>query len=130
MKNQRVLVALTVVNLGLLVFLLAQIRLPEAHSVEPVLRGRALEIVDEQGRVRASIKVLPAGSANGISYPATVILRLVDPKGRPPVKLVASEQGAGLLLMGDSDSTYVRLDGATSSLKLTNKDGREQLIKP
>lgn len=130
MKMQRVLIALTAVNLGLLLFLLAQIRPPEAHSVEPVLRGRALEIVDDQGRVRASIKVHPAGTANGISYPTTVILRLSDPKGRPPVKLWADEQGAGLLLMSESDSAYARLEGKTSSLKLINKDGRERLITP
>ncbi len=132
MKIQRLLIALTVVNLGLLMFLLAQIRPPEAHSGAPVLRGRALEIVDDQGRVRASIKVQPAGTANGKPYPETVILRLIDPKGRPSVKLGGSERGAGLGLAGDSDPTYITLkaEGAGSSLKLTNKDGREQLIKP
>lgn len=136
MKIQRLLIALTVVNLGLLLFLLAQLRLPEAHSVEPVLRGRALEIVDEQGRVRASIKVHPADATgsmpHGKPYPDTVILRLIDPQGRPAVKLLASEQGAGLGLAGDSDATYVRLgaQGTNSSLHLTNKDGRQQLITP
>jgi hypothetical protein len=136
MKIQRLLIALTVVNLGLLMFLLAQIRLSEAHSVEPVLRGRALEIVDDQGRVRASITVHPAdptGSMpHGKPYPDTVILRLIDPKGRPAVKLLTSEQGSGLGLAGDSDSTYVRLgaQGTNSSLQLTNKDGRQQLITP
>ncbi|MCA1696315.1 MAG: hypothetical protein LC749_17235, partial [Actinobacteria bacterium] len=54
MKIQRVLIALTVVNLALLVFVLVQIK------SAPVLRGRSLEIVDDQGRVRASIKVQPA----------------------------------------------------------------------
>jgi hypothetical protein len=45
---------------------------------------------------------------------------------------VASEQGAGLSFVGDSDATQVLLaaDGTDSSLKLTNKDGRQQLIKP
>jgi hypothetical protein len=48
------------------------------------------------------------------------------------VKLGASEQGSGLGLAGDSDPTYVVLkaEGTGTSLKLTNKDGREQLIKP
>jgi hypothetical protein len=73
MKTQRMLVALTVLNLGLLALLLAQIGPPEASSAAPVLRGRALEIVDERGRVRASIQVQPAGTVDGTPYPETVI---------------------------------------------------------
>jgi len=55
----------------------------------PVLRGRALEIVDERRAVRAGIQVLPAAvsKADGKAYAETVILRLIDPNGRPPVKL-------------------------------------------
>ena len=128
MKIQRALIALTVVNLGLLMFLLSQMRPVEARSEAPVLRGRALEIVDDQGRARASIQVLPSGKA----YPETVILRLIDPNGRPSVKLTASVQGAGLGLGGESDATYATLSaiGAESALKLTNKAGREQVITP
>ena len=128
MKIQRAFFALTVVNLGLLVFLLAQMRPVEARSEAPVLRGRALEIVDDQGRVRASIQVLPSGN----TYPETVILRLIDPNGRPSVKLTASVQGAGLALGGESDATYAMLgaSGAESTLKLTSKAGREQIITP
>jgi hypothetical protein len=135
MKLQRLLIVLTVVNLGLLIFLLlSHIGPTLANSVAPVVRGRALEIVDEQGRVRASIRVQPAETfqLTGKQYPETVILRLIDPNGRPEVKIVASEQGAGLSFVGDSDATQVLLgaDGAESSLKLTNKDGRQQLVKP
>lgn len=137
MKIQRLFIALTLVNLGLLVFLLVQTRRVGAKSVAPVLRGRALEIVDDQGRVRASITVLPAHQTvkmpNGkTGFPETVILRLIDPKGRPEVKLSASEQGAGLGLIGNSDSAQVLLqaEGTDSFLKLTNKDGRQQFIKP
>ena len=142
MKIQRLLMALTFVNLGILILLLTQIRPVEADSAAPVLRGRALEIVDDHGKIRASIKVLPAGparradgslsEANGKIYPETVLLRLIDPNGRPSVKLGVSEQGGGLGLGGESDPTYVLLkaEGADTSLKLTNKDGRQQLIKP
>ncbi|HET8540399.1 MAG TPA: hypothetical protein VFL83_11055 [Anaeromyxobacter sp.] len=63
MKPQRVLAGLTVVNLALLVFLLARVSPSGARGGETVLRGRALEIVDERGRVRASIVVHPAGRA-------------------------------------------------------------------
>jgi hypothetical protein len=51
---QRVLIALTLVNLGLLIFVLVRIQPNAVQGVAPVLRGRALEIVDGQGRVRAS----------------------------------------------------------------------------
>lgn len=136
MTNQRLLIALTVVNMVLLTFSLAQPRPAEGQGIAPILRGRALEIVDDRGRVRASIMVHPAGPAvpvpDGKIYPETVILRLIDPKGRPNVKLSASEQGAGLGLGGESDPTYAVLlaQGSSASLKLTNKDGRQQLINP
>jgi hypothetical protein len=136
MKIQRLSIVLTVINLLLLTFSLTQFHPTEAQVAAPVLRGRALEIVDKEGRVRASISVHLAGPSvpvpDGKIYPETVMLRLIDPNGRPSVKLGASEQGSGLGLGGDSDLTYVVLkaEGASSSLKLTNKDGREQLVKP
>jgi hypothetical protein len=137
MKNQRLLVVLTVFNILLLVFSLGQARAVVAEGVAPVLRGRALEIVDDRGRVRASIRILPADPAvkmpdGTIGYPETVLLRLIDPRGGPNVKLGATERGAGLLLGGESDPTYVQIlaKGASTSLKLSNKDGRQQLIKP
>jgi len=47
--------------MALLTLSLAQFRTAvTAQDMEPVLRGRALQIVDGQGRVRASINVLPA----------------------------------------------------------------------
>jgi hypothetical protein len=125
MKNQTVLVAVSIANLALLLFLLTQIRAVEAQSAATVLRGRALEIVDDQGRVRASLKVqTPSGEA----LRETVILRLVDPNGRPAVKLSATDRGAGLSLISPGDATYVILD-SDGFLKLLNQ-GREQLIKP
>ena len=135
MKSQRLLVGLTVANLGLLLGLaISHIAPALADSVPPVLRARALEIVDDQGRVRASIKVQPAGThePTGKTYPENVILRLIDANGRPEVKIGASEQGAGLGLVGDSDATQVLLqaEGTETILKLTNKDGRQQVLKP
>jgi hypothetical protein len=61
-----------------------------------------------------------------------VILRLIDRNGQPSVKLETSEQGAGLALVGGDDVTYTVLqaDLQSSSLKLTNKNGRQQLIAP
>jgi hypothetical protein len=139
-KTQRLLVVLTVLNILLLVFSLGRTRAVLAEGAgrtAPVLRGRALELVDDRGRVRASITVLPADTTfkmpdGTTGYPETVLLRLITSKGRPNVKLGASERGAGLLLGGDSDPTYVQIlaEGPNTTMKLSNGDGREQLIKP
>ncbi len=135
MKVQPLLIALTLVNLALLVFTLAQIRPAVAEGAPPVLRGRALEIVDERGRVRASLNVLPAGTQpNGEAYAETVLLRLITERGRPSVKIGASEQAAGVSLAGPTNTkdTYVILEakGTASSLRLRSEDGREQIVKP
>ena len=134
MKVQPLLIVLTLVNLALLIFTLAQVRPTSAEGVS-VLRGRALEIVDERGRVRASLNVLPAGTQpNGEAYAETVLLRLITERGRPSVKIGASEQAAGLSLAGPTNTkdTYVILEakGTASSLRLRNEDGREQIVEP
>jgi hypothetical protein len=135
MKTQRLLIVLTLVNLALLIFTLPQIHPAVAESAPPVLRGSALEIVDERGRVRASLNVLPAKTQpNGETYPDTVLLRLITERGRPSVKISTSEQAAGVSLAGPSNTkdTYVILEakGTASSLRLKNEDGRQQIVKP
>jgi len=145
MKIQRLLIALTIINLGLTLFLLTQLRRVEADNekgstpdgIAPVLRGRELEIVDEKGKVRASIKIQTGDPSykwpdGKIGYPETVMLRLIDPNGRPEVKLGASVEGAGLGLIGQTDSTQLILkaEGSNSSVKLQDKEGKQQIIKP
>ena len=135
MKTQRFLVVLTAVNLGVLLFILTAMRPVVAEGIAPVLRGRSLEIVDDQGRVRASLSVMPAGtSAHGDRSPETVLFRLITERGRPSVKIGASEEGAGLGLAGPTGTkdTYVILEskGMASWLKLRNETGAEQVLKP
>ena len=136
MKTERLAMALVVINLLLLVYLVAAPSAIMAQSGAPVLRGRALEIVDDQGRVRATLSVLPASPGialpGGQVNPETVLLRLIDRNGRPGAKLAVSEIGAGLSLVGESDATYVVLkaEGAGSSLKLTDRLGRQQTLQP
>lgn len=136
MKIQQLAIVLTMLNLVILISGQAQFHATAAQGVAPVLRGSALEIVDKEGRVRASINIHPEGPSvpvpDGKIYPETVVLRIIDPDGRPSVKLAGSHKGAGLSLMGDSRETYLVLkaEGADSSLKLLSKGGREQLIKP
>jgi hypothetical protein len=138
MKTQRLLLLVTVLNSLVLLLTVGQSRAVVAdRGIAPVLRGRALEIVDARGRVRASITILPADPTvkmpdGTTGYPETVLLRLIDSKGGPNVKLGATERGSGLLLGGESDPTYVQIlaEGQTTSFKMINKDGRERVIKP
>ena len=136
MKTQRLAIGLTVFNVLILVSVL-----PRAHSaatpdVPAVLRAHALEIVDDQGRVRAMIKVFPADPTikmpDGMTgYPETVLLRLINSKGAPTVKIAATEDGSGVSFAGESNPTDIQLlaRGATTSIKLVNKDGRQQVFK-
>src|SRR5256884_5708372 len=138
MTAQRLVVALTALNIALVAstFLSRTRPAVAASEVASVLRGRALEIVDDRGRVRASIAVLPADPAfkmpdGTTGYPETVLLRLRTSAGRPNVKLAATEDGAGLVLGGDSDPTYAQLlaRGDSTFLKLSNKNGHVHLVE-
>lgn len=145
MTTQRFGMALTVVNLVILMFTLTHSRPATADAVTPapadtvapVLRGRALEIVDEHGKVRASISVFPADPSvkmpdGTTGYPETVLLRLRDSNGHPNVKLEANNRGGGIGFGGEDDPTYASLGakGSSTSLKLKNKDGRERIVTP
>ena len=149
MKTQRFAIALTIINLGLTVFLLAQLRrataeelpaaqqtapaqqAPPSAAVAPVLRGRALEIVDAQGRIRASISVQPPVTVDSKSYPETVLLRLTDPKNGPVVKLTAADNGSALWMSDDAEGgIHIFARDAGSFVKVIDKRGREQLLKP
>jgi hypothetical protein len=137
MKTQRFAIALTVINLVILMITLAHSRPATADGITPVLRGRALEIVDDQGRVRADLKVYPADPKvkmpdGTTGYPETAMLRIYNSKGGPNVKLATTEDGSALVLGGESNPMYAQImsRGASPFLKLVNKDGREQVIKP
>lgn len=111
MKMMRLGIALTVVNLALLIFLLAELHPLRAQpSPAPVLRGRALQIVDEHGRVRAEIVIHEPTTIGAKTYPETVLFRMSDQHLAPMVKVTASEEGA--------------------ALGLTGKGGRAQVIRP
>ena len=133
-KLTRLTFLFTLINLGLFGWLVAQSGRVAAQDTVPVLRGRALEIVDEQGRVRASITRYPS---SGATFDDVVILRLHDRAGRPTVKLATHETssgatGAGLGLLGDSDSTqaFIGADGPGAKVELKNADGRRHQLQP
>src|SRR4051794_9723670 len=137
MKTQRFVIVLTVINLLFLMSTLFRANSAPTPEVASVLRARALEIVDDEGRVRAMIKVFPADPKvkmpdGTTGYPETVLLRLIDSKGAPNVKIAATEDGSAVSLGGESNPTHVQIlaRGTSTSLKLVNQDGQQQEIKP
>src|SRR5262249_31261420 len=136
MKTQRIALGLTVLNVFILAYTLVRASAAASTEVAPVLRAHALEIVDDNGRVRAMIRVFPASPdakmPDGTTgYPETVLLRLIDSKGAPNVKIAATEDGSVVSLVGESNPAHVQVlaRGTSPSVKLVNKDGQEQLIK-
>ena len=84
MTTRTNLYALTALNLVVLALgLVQQLRPVFAESELPVLRARALEILDSQGRVRASIGVLSPDSASADEHSETVLFLLITERGRP-----------------------------------------------
>jgi hypothetical protein len=132
MKIQRVAIGLTLINLVLLIFLVAQSYSARATDVAPLLRGRALQIVDDQNRTRAEILVHGPETVAGKTYPETVLFRMADPKSGPVVKMTASEEGAALGLSDDGNGAVQLYANRRKGnyLRVANKEGREQFIKP
>ncbi|HLY20436.1 MAG TPA: hypothetical protein VKR61_24585 [Bryobacteraceae bacterium] len=129
------LIVLTAVNSGLLFFPLAQPRPAAADGVAPVLRGRAFEIVDDHGRVRASISVLPGDPKykmpdGTMGFPETVLFRLINAKGQPNVKIESTDGGSAMGLVGEAGNALIEARGAGAILTVHNKDGRQQMVKP
>lgn len=134
MKTHRLILALTVINVVVLLTVLFLFTTAFKSDVAPVLRGHAFELIDENGKVRAEIKILPAEPSvkmpdGSVGYPESVLFRLFDSDGGPNVKISATEDGSGIVLGGESG--YVQILSRTNdpSVKLVNKDGDEQVIK-
>jgi hypothetical protein len=137
MKIQHLTVALTVINLVMLALIFVRLRPTVAdQGIPQVLRGHSLEIIDVQGRVRSQILVTePTTMPDGKSYPEGTLFRLIDPNGRPAVKIGGSADGSAISLAGDSErrdwsGVQILAEGASSSVKLTNKDGRQEIVTP
>jgi hypothetical protein len=137
-KLQRLTIVLTAFNLVLLILVaggFVELRPAIAREIAPVVRARALEIVDDQGRVRAELKVLPAQPTlrmpdGTTGYPEAVQLRLISSQNSPHVKLVTTEDGSGLVLGSDNGHTQLLSRGTAPLIKIVAKDGRERTIKP
>lgn len=94
-----------------------------AEQVPTVLRAHMIELVDERGQVRANLKVEPGGAA---------VFRLRDATGAIRVKLGASEDGSGLVLLDDrtEPAVHVLAKRSGTTLTLAEKDKEERIFKP
>ena len=143
MRTQRLTVGLTILNLLLLIItvalglspsgIAAATGLPQVSGAGsenlPILRGRALEIVDEHGKVRSRINVEEDGE---------VVLRIADRNGTIRVKLGAGEGGSGLLLADETTEPAVHIiarragtEARPATTSLTLRSGtQERVIRP
>ena len=137
MKSSRLVTTLVFVNVLLIMFLVAE-HTP-ALFAQPrelsILRARGLEIVDEQGLVRASITVHGPEIVGGRRYGGAVVLRMGDPRGAPGVKLAASDSGAGLGLsngrrVAGGRSAGIEMHADDARLILTDNQGHEKIFRP
>jgi hypothetical protein len=123
MKVQSMAVALAGINLVLLLCLVVRGRPVTAETVPSILRAQTIELVDDRGRARASLEVEDDGQT---------VFRLRDANGTIRVKLGASEDGSGLVLLDDGTEPGIHLlaKGASPSLTLKARDGTERRITP
>jgi hypothetical protein len=124
-RMQRVAILVTAVNLVLMLILLS--RPTVAQGEARVLRGRALELVDAAGRIRAQFDVEPDGEA---------VFRMRDAAGTIRVKLGAGANGSGLTLIDETTEPGVQIiarraatsaRAATTSIKLSGGTGQRTI---
>ncbi len=123
MTALRIAVSLTIINLFFLLAVLGRASSLDAQAGGSVLRGQALELVDESGRIRSRLNV----ESNG-----EVVLRLLDEAGTIRVKLGAGRDGSGLVLLNDATELGVQIlaNANGSMLLLRSKAGQERVLTP
>ncbi len=82
------------------------------------LTVREFELIDEKGVPRLFIKVEPEGE---------LVFRMLDEKGTIRVKMGASEEGSGLVLLNaDTEPGFHALSKDGTTLTLMNADGSKR----
>jgi hypothetical protein len=94
----------------------------DAQNVPAVVKARAFELVDGNGRPRAQLAVESSG---------TVVLRLRDEKGTLRVKLGADQDGSGLLLTNEKTEVGVHaLATRTRTRVIVQRGARRRALVP
>lgn len=123
MQMPRINLPLLISNVVLLLFVIAQLAFGQSQPANTVLRGGALELVDARGQVRCRINVERSGE---------VVLRLTDQRGAIRVKLGASADGSGLVLLDGSTEPGIQMNAKSSGsgITLTGAHGKQRRITP
>jgi hypothetical protein len=123
MTGRRLGLALTVINIVVLLVLLGHDMPTTAQPDAPVIRGRALELADDRGQIRSRLNVESSGE---------VVFRMLDEAGTIRVKLGASADGSGLLLLDDATEPGVHMLARPTgpTVTLTGKDGQQLTLQP
>ena len=123
MRPHRLTIGLVGINVALLTALVVQGRRVSAAGDPGTVRARAIELVDERGRVRAQLNVEPDGET---------VFRLRNAAGEIRVKLGAGEDGSGLLLLDGSTEPGIQLLAQRSGTQLTlaSPGGQRRVITP
>lgn len=123
MKMNRFAAALTIINLLILIWGFALSGAQATQTTQQTLRANVIELVDDTGQVRAQFNVEASGE---------VVFRLRDAKGNIRVKLGASEEGAGFVLLDDQTEPRVHMLAKQNgpSLTLTGKEGARRVLVP
>jgi hypothetical protein len=123
MRSHRLIVGLVSINVALLAALLIQGHRVSAADNPATVRARAIELVDERGRVRAQLNVEADGET---------VFRLRDAAGEIRVKLGAGGDGSGLLLLDGSTEPGIHMlaQSKGTSVTLRSQGGQRRVITP
>jgi hypothetical protein len=125
MKTQRLNALLATFNFALLFWLALGAKSAPEHPdrILTSVRSQKIELVDERGQVRAQFIIEANGEA---------VFRMRDSTGAVRVKLGASGEGSGLVLLNNATETGLQAlanrDGTT--LTLRNQNGHTRTIAP
>jgi hypothetical protein len=130
---QPVLIGLTLLNLAILAIIVLHGPAAAVSTTDGILRGHGLQIVDDQGKIRASITIHPATrQPDGSTYPETVLLRMITSEGRPAVKIGSADDGAGIVLSAAAGPAYTQIlaRGSDPKVVIVDGDGKQALKLP
>jgi hypothetical protein len=121
MKNRVSIISLVALNIVLLVCVAAQSKSEDQPGIQSIVRARAIELVDDKGRIRASLNVATNGEA---------VFRLRDSDETIRLKLGASKEGSALLLLDDSTNPGLHvISKHGTTMTLFNADGRKRVVE-
>lgn len=102
------------------IFIMAQSRAND-QSVAQVIKAQRIELVDEHGKIRASLKY----------EEGETIFRLMDADGTIRVKLGGGRDGSGLVLLNDSTEVGIQaLAKSNEAFLKIEEDGKKVTIEP